>query len=809
MKSFHDFANVNLGRNFEVGRRCRRQISGGAAAPPSGFRERKPAWRFAVPFLALIAVLAAWLVLLPAGRSAEPAVDPKDLPRIRPVEPRDALKTFKIKPGFHLELAASEPLVADPIEMCFDENGRLFVVEMIDYSERRDEQPHLGRIRLLEDTDEDGHFDKSTVYAEDLPWPTALFCYDGGLFVGAEPDLFYCKDTNGDGVADTRRVVFTGFGITGRLNMQAMFNSFRWGLDNRIHGAAAPMGGTVISPLTPQQKPLDLRGRDFAFDPRTWAITSEAGGGQYGMCFDDRGRRFVCSNSDHIRVFMYDDRYAARNPFLAMPSPVVSIADDGPAAEVYRLSPEEPWRVMRTQWRVGGLVPGPIEGGGRASGYFTSATGLTIYRGDAFPEEYQGDAFIADCGSNLVHRKKLYPEGVALVAKRPPGEEKVEFLASTDLWFRPVQFANAPDGTLYMADMYREVIEHPWSLPESIKQHLDLNSGHDRGRIYRIVPDGFKQPKLPRLGKAGVGELVATLAHPNAWHRETAARLLYERQDKSAVPALEKLLTESKLALGRMHALHALDGLQALAEAHILQGLKDADDRVREHAVLLSERLFAKGGAMSDTLWNQLKALTADTSIHVRYQLAFTLGEIRRPGRAQALAEIIRHDVASGWVQAAVLSSLAEGTGEMFATLVAEARFHEAAAGQEFLRQLVLVIGTKNQPGEVAQILDYIETNARTPLALSLIRALGGGLQRAKSSLDDADKQGKLKPIYAQAASLIADDKVADALRVEAVQLLGLTSFAEAGDRLLSLLDPTQSQAVQLAAMSTVARFRI
>jgi putative membrane-bound dehydrogenase-like protein len=339
---------------------------------------------------------------------------------------------------------------------------------MRDYSERRDER--LGRIRLLEDTDGDGRFDKSTVFADDLPWPTAVICYDGGVFVGATPDIFFLKDTNGDGVADVREVVFTGFGNgVARLNVQQLFNSFTWGLDNRIHGANGGNGGSITSLKHPETKPLELRGRDFSFDPRSLTMRAESGGGQYGLSFDDRGRKFICSNSSHIRAVMYEDRYAARNPYFPMPPPSLDIAVDGPAAEVYRISPDEPWRVIRTQWRVAGLVPGPIEGGGRPSGYFTGATGITIYRGDAWPEEFRGDAFIADCGSNLVHRKKVYPEGVGLKAERPNEEQKVEFLASRDNWFRPVQMANAPDGNLYIIDMYREVIEHPWSLPQSIK----------------------------------------------------------------------------------------------------------------------------------------------------------------------------------------------------------------------------------------------------------------------------------------------------------------------------------------------------
>src|ERR1051325_4727549 len=484
--------------------------------------------------------LSASSILVIRSWAAEPTVTSNDLPRFPAIEPKDAPKTFQVKKGFHIEVAACEPTVVSPVALSFDEQGRMFVVEMIDYSERREEIPHLGRIRLLEDTDGDGVFDKSTVFADNLPWPTAVFCYDGGIFVGATPEILYLKDTNGDGKADTREAVFTGFaeGVK-RINVQGMLNSFIWGLDNRIHGATSGNGGIGKSLKHPELKPVDLHGRDFVIDPRTMIMTSEAGGGQHGLSFDDQGRLFACNNSDHIRLFMYDDRYASRNPYYAMPACLDSIAVDGPAAEVYRVSPEEPWRVIRTRWRVAGLVGGPIEGGGRASGYFTGATGTTIYRGNAFPKEYLDNAFVGDAGGNLVHRKILIPDGVGLKAQRGPGEEKTEFMASTDTWFRPVQFANGPDGAFYVLDMYREIIEPPWSLPDNIKKFLDLNSGNNRGRIYRIVPDGFRGPKQSRLGQASTQELVATLENPNGGHRDTASRLLYERQDKPAVPPLE------------------------------------------------------------------------------------------------------------------------------------------------------------------------------------------------------------------------------------------------------------------------------
>ena len=283
----------------------------------------------------------------------------------------------------------------------------------------------------------------------------------------------------------------------------------------------------------PALKPLELRGRDFAFDPRTLVMFPESGGGQYGMSFDNGGRELSATTAATFAQSCMRTVIWPAIPFFAGPGAALDIAVDGPAAEVYRLSPDEPWRVIRTQWRVAGMVPGPIEGGGRPSGYFTGATGITIHRGNAWPRDYLEDAFVADCGSNLIHRKKVFPDGVGLKAERPADEQKVEFLASTDNWFRPVQFANAPDGALYVADMYREVIEHPWSIATVHKKALDLNSGNDRGRIYRIVPEGFKQPKPPRRGEASTHELVATLEHPNGWHRDTAARLIYERQDKA------------------------------------------------------------------------------------------------------------------------------------------------------------------------------------------------------------------------------------------------------------------------------------
>lgn len=744
------------------------------------------------------ALLGFLLGIQPSSHAAEPKVTAEEMPRVPATEPKDALKTFSVKEGFRLELAAHEPEVIDPVTMCFDERGRLFVVEMIDYSERREEDPHLGRIRMLEDVDGDGVYEKATIYAKELPWPTAVVAYGGGLYVGATPNIWWLKDVDGDGEADERKVVFTGFAAgASRLNVQALFNSFQFGMDNRIHGTASSAGGKVKRPGEPDSKAITLRRADFSFDPRTHEIRIETGGGQYGMSFDNEGRKFTCSNSSHAQAVMYDYHYQGLNPLFTMPSPRVGIAVDGAAAEVFRLSPDEPWRVIRTRWRISGVVRGSVEGGGRVSGYFTGATGLTLFRGNAYPPGFENNLFVGDAGGNLVHRKLIEENGVDLSARRPDGEEKREFIASTDNWFRPVHFANGPDGCLYITDMYRETIEHPWSIPEEIKQHVDLNSGNDRGRIYRIAPKDFKYHRPLTFAKATTTDLVAALEHDNAWQRETAARLLFERQDRRAIGPLFEVATNSKKPLTRLHALHVLDGLSGLKRGVVLRGLADSDERVRVHAIKLAERLVT-GARPNAAIINRLTSMGGDTSAKVRYQLALSLALVQSSDRLPALAEILAQDASAKWTRGAVLNATRTDAARLFSVYASK------HADRSTLAELARMIGAQGDQDGSRAVIRFAVASTSESTSMSLLTSLNTGLKRKRLDVTKMDTEGVLQHLINSSQKVAANPKAPADLRTAAIRMLSVAGYGGAKATLLPLLN---DQAVGDTALASVLAF--
>lgn len=757
---------------------------------------------FAVSLIAAIALAGADRV-----RGKQKPTTNKDysaeLPRIPPKEPAEALKTFKLRPGFRMELVASEPLIRSPVALDFDENGRLFVVEYPEYNQYANKNSKIhGRIVMLEDTHGDGRYDKSTVYVDHLNSPVAVACYDGGIFVGAVPDILYCKDTKGDGKVDVRQPVFTGFGRDPAG--EAMLNSFRWGLENRFHISTSLAGGNVRPADQKDAKPVSIRGQGLRFDPRGRTFELTGGGGQHGMSLDDWGHKFVCENSNPIHLVMYDSRYLLRNPFVQAPAAAINIAPGGKYTKLFRISPNEPWRVLRTRLRSQKLVPGSDEGG-QPSGFFTGATGVTVYRGDAWPESYRGNVFVGEVAGNLVYRARLEPNGVGFTALR--ADPEVEFLASTDNWFRPVQFANAPDGTLYVIDMYRELIEGAAFLPPEILKHMDVSAGIDRGRIYRIVPEGFRRPKPPRLGQAATLELVALLEHSNGWHRDTAARLLYQRQDRTAVAPLKKLAVASSSPIGRLNALYALDGLKALEPVQVLHALSDTDPHVREHALRLAEHFES-----APAIRAKLATLTDDPDQRVRYQLAFSLGSVQGEMPSRALVRLAVRDGADSWVRLAILSSTITRGGEVFRLLMVNQEVRGTVHGRALLTALATQIGAANRAVDVADVvkaLDGLAESERT-LAREIVRSLVSRQSALRDRLSGAEggRAGViLADLLSEARRTVNDATQKPADRAAAVRTLGLASFADVRGLFAECLQLRQPQPVQLAALETLARF--
>ena len=575
--------------------------------------------------VAVSLVAAAVVILL--GRPGLTAEPPGKSPA-SPLGSVAALAEFQLHPGFRIEVAAAEPQVIDPVAMRFDENGRMWVVEMGDYPNgpARGGRP-LSRVRWLEDTDGDGRYETSRVFADGLLFATGIQPWDRGVLVTAAGELLYLVDTNGDGVADRRETWYAGFK---QENPQLRANHPTFAIDNRIYVANGLRGGVVASKRAAwagKSQPVAISGRDFRFDPLSGVCQAVNGNGQFGLTFDDMGRRFVCSNRNPCRHVVLPGEYLAANPHLAISEVMHDVVTPGAASRIHPIS-----RI----WVTSNLH----------EGQFTAACGVTVYRGGLLGKEFAGNVFTCDPTGNLVHREVLSPRGASL--QGTPGRPRVEFLASRDEWFRPVNMEVGPGGALYVVDMYRAVVEHPQWVPEELKERPDNYAGNDRGRIYRIVPvdhtSGDRNDVAPGLGLLSSTQLVEQLSSENGWRRDTAARLIYQRQDQAAVESLERLAVDEQAVIGRIHALWALRGLDALSARVIAEALSAGDDRVVIHALRLAEPHLGTHPQMLARVGS--KRLEAQA---LRYQ--WLLSQSRHPGwtKSATSGALARRAVAA-WV---------------------------------------------------------------------------------------------------------------------------------------------------------------
>jgi putative membrane-bound dehydrogenase-like protein len=738
--------------------------------------------------------LMFWLVALLAcsGCTRKPA-GPQP-----PYSAEQSVAMMQIAPGYRVEPFATEPDVVSPVAMEIDEDGRIYVVE--DRAYPLDVEGRLGRVKLLEDTNGDGKPDRTTIFADRLVMPTSVMRWRKGVLVTDPPHVLYLEDSDGDGKADIRRTILTGFPFT---NPQHTVNGLMYGLDNWIYLAHENPTTAVIfqkefgdrgSDIRFEERPgiaLKERGRNIRFRPDTFELEALSGTSQFGHAFDDFGRHFVLNNTYHARHEAIEARYLKRNPDLPVPSVVHEMSDHGVPARVFPIVPKTRFEMLTNV------------------GEFTSACGLTLWR---------GGAFVAEPAHNLVHRDVYSPDRSTFRASRD--REATEFLASRDPWFRPVNFYDGPDGALYMLDFYRLVIEHPeWISTEAFKATRDLTAGIDRGRIYRIVPDGLAPPRTVSLGTAGAADLVQHLGSNNPWWRRTAQRLLVDRRLTDAAPLLTAMATSHSSPVARVHALWTLDGLGKLETPVLEKALTDSSAGVRENAVRLAERQMDN----SPALIGRLVSMERDADARVRFQLLCTLGFVATPEAQRVRDRLLSAAFGDPWMQIAALSASSGEANRLLPFAIRE------KAPPSFIRLAASVIGARRRPAELDSLARSVGAATAGAWRAAALEGLASGLRgrnvevsatfRARfvamfEKRDAALRRAALRVLQtvgigsdAEAAAAVrraettARDSGADAeARADAIALMALSDPGSRRATFEQLMTATQPEEVQTAA---------
>lgn len=606
------------------------------------------------------------------------------LPPPKPLTPEEALASIKVAPGFKVELVAAEPMVEAPISMSWDDQGRMYVLEMRGYmldAEGKGEDQPLGRVTVLEDTNGDGKMDKHTVFADSLLLPRAVMCVNGGALVSEPPILWFMKDTDGDGKADVKEAVDGNYASrTGQP--EHMANSPTWMMDNWIYSAN--------------------HGSRYRLKDGKFVIESVPSRGQWGMSQDDYGRIFYNFNSDFLRANLVPDILFRRNPnFIGTSGVGVQVAKD-----------QTIWPSHPTPGVNRGYEPKALRDDGTMK--LCSATcGAAIYRGGLFGKEFAGNAFIPEPAANLVKRFILEEKDAQYTAKNAYQEQ--EFLTSTDERFRPVNAYTGPDGALYLADMYRGIIQHKGFLTHYLVQNIKdrkLEEPTNMGRIWRIVPDNAK-PQPTKLPKESA-ELVKVLSDVNGWKRDTAQRLLVERKDLSVAPALNELAANGS-PLAKLHALWTLEGMGALTPDLLGKAMSDSDAKVRANAVRMADRSLA----------TQVAKLVDDASVDVQVAVALNLSGL--PEGQEAALNLARKAGKNALVRDSIMSGL---RGRELEFLEALLKASDKPASDEMLGVLAQAVMTERRSARVQSLLALIAAQpANSPAQLALLGGAGGKLQ--------------------------------------------------------------------------------
>ena len=616
-----------------------------------------------------------------AGEPQVPIVPAHLIPPSPPLTAEEALRSFKVAPGYRIELVAEAPLVRHPTVVQFAPDGRLWVVEMTGYMENFDgttEDQPKGSVVVLTDTDGDGRMDKRTVFLDNIILPRALVLHRDGALVGAPPHLWFCRDTDGDGKADVRTEVATDFGVRvdparpQLANPERAPNALLWGHDGWLYvGAYAAK---------------------FRFDDGKWVRAHSTFRGQWGLSQDDYGRLYSNNNSDLLRVDLVNSSYLLRNPSLGRTTGLNTKAAVEQAVWPIRVNPG-----INRGYRPEMLRDHKLK-------ECTAACGPWVYRSDLFPADAYGNAFICEPAGNLVKRLVLNPDKG--LVKGTPFYDQQEFVASSDERFRPVNALTGPEGALYLVDMHHGVIQHRISLTTYLRQQGEargLIGPPHLGRIWRVVPEGHKTTALPGLAGLKPAELIAELGSGNEWRRETAQRLLVEGGDKSLAPALTAYGLKVASPMGRVHALWTQHGLGVADWTLVSAGLTDADPRVRAAALRVSESLVA-GPRRSAVIavWMQMAA--KETVPEVQVQLALSMGEAKDLAVDLAAAALAQRAAEHIAIQDAFISGLSGRELEVFAAVMKQ----PAAYSKTLPAALLRCVFAERKPERIEQALAII-----------------------------------------------------------------------------------------------------
>ncbi len=601
------------------------------------------------------------------------------LPPPKPLTAAEQMKTFKIAPGFKMELFASEPMIECPVAISWDDQGRAYVVEMRGYmhdvSALGEDQPN-GVISILEDTDGDGKADKKTVFAEGLIMPRAVMCVNGGALVGEPPGLYFMKDTDGDGKADVKELVDSAYGTRGG-QPEHLANSPTWTLDNWIYNA---------NHVT-----------RYRFKDGKFISESMQQRGQWGMTQDNYGRPYYNYNSDFLQANLVPETLYKRNPNW----------QGGAGAGFKVVKDQSTWPAAPTP----GVNRGYDGKSLSAEGKLTAATGsggAGIYRSEFLGKGFLGNAFVPEPAGNLVKRFILSEKDAIVSGVNSTNGE--EFLASTDERFRPVYAYTGPDGALWIADMYRGVIQHKGFLTHYLIANIKdrkLEQPVNMGRIWRVVPEGktAKTVKLP----SEPAKIVPFLDHENGWVRDTAQRLLIEKKDASVAPALAAL-AKSGNPLGRLHALWTIEGMGTPAPEVVKAAFSDQDSKVRAAAVRIADRSLAP----------EFAKLVGDPSVDVQIALGFASGSF--PESFDTAVALAQKASANELVRDAVMSGLRGRELETLEKLVALKN-----APEPMLASLSAAVLNERKSARVKKFLGIIAAQpANSPVQLALLEGAGG-----------------------------------------------------------------------------------